>query len=159
MLGVYAESGINLMLTFNPCTSSDIRSFQTDGLKFGLIRLGSEYCWLVRTGFAVFDAPYSPAIETPDRQALPWHQAERGPEGRAAIHLHVIDARGITRALKLVTVSPAFTGKFETVHAKTLAKGARTRAEWDREIADFNHRYATPKAAFKQVPVTSRGGE
>jgi hypothetical protein len=107
----------------------------------------------------VFDAPYSPAIEGPDRRALPWHQADLGPEVRAAIHLHVIDGRGTTRALKLVTVSPMFTDRLETLHAKALTKGTRTRPEWDQEIARFNVRYPTPIAAFRKALVTCWGGE
>ena len=158
MQAVTTASGIILILTLDRCTSSDVRSFQADGLKFGLCRLCSGYCWLLSTGTAVFDAPYTPAIERPDRQVLPWwRQDDREPEERALVHLQLIDSQGILRALGVFTVSSVFARTLETLHAAALTKGPLTRAEWDLETAAFNRRCPTPRAGFRQALATCWG--
>jgi hypothetical protein len=157
MRAIYQPSGINLIITLNSCSASDIRSFKDDGLKFGLLRMSGGYCWLLRTGFATLDAPYSPCLEAPEIQAGPWFDQPHTPNTRVAIHLHVIDRKGIARVRKMVSVSPDFTRKLEAIHASSL-RADLTPGQWEREVNAYFRRYPDPRKAFQLAAVTSKGG-
>jgi hypothetical protein len=158
MRAAYHPSGINLIIVMDPLSEADVKSFREDGMKFGLIRLRGGYAWLLRTGIATLDAPYSPLIEAAGQRHLPWRTDDTTPESRAAVHLHLIDGKGIARALKMVTVSPQFTRMLERLHFEAQ-ETAIDPALWNAEIAKFSQRFPTPNAALKAAVVVCKGGD
>jgi hypothetical protein len=155
MQAVYGRAGVSLVVISDPCSTKDVWAFQKDGLRFGLLRMASGYCWLLRTGFASFDAPYCPNLL--GVAPAPWVGVEIPPNSRLNLNMHLIDGKGIARALKLITVSTEFTQKLVAIH-DAMPPMIVPLAKWDAEINELHQRYPDPNNAFKDAAVSCKGG-
>jgi hypothetical protein len=158
MLAQYTPGGISMHVLLNGCSQADVRAFKCGGATFGLLPLRGGYAWLMRDDVAHWDAPYSPGIDPPENQGLPWCDDELMPESRATLVLILADERRIVRAMKLVSVSPGLTRKLEKLHARALAERPASRCAWNAEMQRYFNAYSSPREAFKHAVATCKGG-
>jgi hypothetical protein len=157
MQSVLTESGFILLLIFDPLSEIEARQMQEGQYRFGIVKIRGGFSWLIHTPVGYFDQPYSAGLEHPDVKLDEGNELLDNRKVRLALSVHTLDAGGIARALRFMTVSPEFSRLLERYHREGLREWAGREA-WDAEIRRFYARYQTPQAAMKDA-ITCRGGE
>jgi hypothetical protein len=140
----------------SPAEVADIRQGEAE---FALVVEPPVIVLLYRFGRSIrwSDAPYSWHRVPAGQRTLPEPLPE-GEEGRALLQIVLVDAAtGIVRALRAVTLAPAFTA------ALHLAIREQARQPWDsnaydRALQRLYARYPTSEAMLAQAAARTTGG-
>lgn len=101
------------------------------------------------------DAPYSWWMVPADQRTPP--PALAGEE-RALLNILLIDAgTGIIRAVRVVSLAPAFSQALHTAIQAQAAAGAFDQAAYDRQLAAAYRRYRSSAALLAAATVRTRG--
>jgi hypothetical protein len=157
MQSVLTESGFLLLLIFDPLSEAEAASMRKAQYRFGVIKIRGGFSWLLDTPLGQFDQPYTPGLASPDRRELDEEDLLDNRLLRMALSVHTLDARGIVRALRFMTVSPQFSRTLARYHREGLREWTGAAA-WNEEIKRFYARYPTPGAAMRDA-VMSKGGD
>ncbi len=114
------------------------------------------FCYHFAVGTGWGSAPYTWHLVPPDQRTLP--EPEATAETRALLHVILVDAdTGLVRALRVLTLAPAFTA---ALHAAIRAQTARPFDEraYDARWAAHKERYKTDEAVVAVAVARCAGG-
>lgn len=163
----YRSGGHELLMWLANPRESEVEAVRAGPCQFALLTWRDVIFFLyrfehLRGGIPWSDAPFSIHLVPPDQRTLPAPLSEIAhdpDEARALLQIILVDAgTGIVRALRAVTLSPAFTA---ALHAAIRAQAERPwpgDAAYDAQIQAAYAAYPSTRQMVKAAQSRTKGG-
>jgi hypothetical protein len=155
----FRSGGHELLLRFARPAAQEIEDVRRGDCEFALALVGDILFFLYRFGQVAgwSDAPYTWHL-LPEDQRIPPQPPDTG-ESRALLQVILLDAStGIVRALRGVTLSPAFTRSLHTAIQVQMGTPWAGWKEYDRQLATAYRRYRSSADLLTISTARTRGG-
>lgn len=155
----YRSGGHELVLFYRRPTASEILAVRREPAEFALAVHEDVIFFLATFGPNHWeDSPFSIHLVPEEQRTLP--PTELTPETRVLLPVTLVDAsNGIVRAMRQLTLSPAFTAK---LYERLRAQAARPfpgQVRYDQQIAYYYRRYNSGQMANMVAVARCMGGE
>lgn len=154
-----SSAGLELIGTFDQLKPKEVKAWERGRLRLAPLSAGDHTLFVLYEldGFAGWsDAPFSLGLVPPDRRALPPREAHQG----RLLHLTLLDGpSAVVRALRAVSLSPAWCGALETMiaaQADRLATWSRAAHDAEREAAAS--RWPDCRDMVRAAPIVETAG-
>jgi hypothetical protein len=149
-----------LRMFFREPSPAEVYAVQAEPAEFALAVIDGVIFFLYRFGEAL---PWSECVYTwhmVPKEARAFPQAGDGERERVLLHVVLSDSpRGIVRALRSLTLSPAFTAALNSAIADQAVRTDWTLAEHDRVIDRTRKAYPKVRDLLRLTTVRCFGGD
>jgi len=156
----FRGGGHELVLFYRRPTASEIQDVRTGKAEFALAVYEDVLFFVSNFGGVDHwdDSPFSIHLVPEAERTLP--PTELTPETRALLAVILVDASsGIIRAMRQVTLSPAFTAKLYELLRAQAARPFPGQVRYDQQIAHYYRRYNSGQMANMVAVARCMGGE